>query len=276
MASAPEPAPDPRLQGRTAHYNRDEIVAQLEAFYEFLPHIPSSSVHRAPSGGWPSITAEALAARGIQKTTEVLDLLRHLPYVAGDQPWIAPEAYPCDYRKLGDHSTRDTPGWIDDVQQDAGNARTPDGSPGGTEKWPAWVVQLTTGTDREGNCYMLDTTDGTVNEYCVVGYMYEPTYNAGDPRDWRDRMCGAKTAVLADQIEDWRTEYRDMRFLGVPDVGDGGGYPSLYFRSKGDGPGSYNWEESQVRTVLSRRYFNQELTHITGVAVHLSQARLAR
>ncbi|KAI4600108.1 hypothetical protein KJ359_001210 [Pestalotiopsis sp. 9143b] len=245
MASAPEPAPDPRLQGRTARYDRDEIVAQLEAFYQFLPHIPLSSVHRAPPGGWPSIKAEALEARGIHKTPEALDLLRHLPYISGDQPWIAPEAYPCDYRILGEHSNHDTPGWVHDVRQDAGNVRLPDGSLGGTEKWPAWVVQLTTGTDREGSCYMLDTTDGTVTEYCVVGYTYEPTYDGGDPRAWRDRMCGDKTTILADQIKAWRTEYREMRYLGVPDVGDGSGYPSLYFLSRGDGPGSYNWEETQ-------------------------------
>ncbi|KAK6209362.1 hypothetical protein LQW54_006350 [Pestalotiopsis sp. IQ-011] len=254
MASVPEPAPDPRLQGRTARYDRDEIVAQLEAFYRFLPHIPPSSIHCAPSGGWPSITAEAIGARGIHKTPEALDLLRHLPYISGDQPWIAPEAYPCDYRILGERSTRDTPGWVHDVQQDAGNARLPDESPGGTEKWPAWVVQLTTGTDREGSCYMLDTTDGTVTEYCVVGYLYEPTYDGADPRAWRDRMCGDKTFILADQIKAWRTEYREMRYVGVPDVGDGSGYPSLYFRSRDDGPGSYNWEETQELQSIYRRH----------------------
>ncbi|KAH6658132.1 hypothetical protein BKA67DRAFT_656353 [Truncatella angustata] len=238
--------PDPRLGNKTACYDRSEIVSNLEAFYAFLPHVPSSAVCRAPPGGWPSITAEILREHGIHKTTAVVDLLRHLPYIDGIHPWIAPEAFPCDYRILGHEFGRETPGWVSDVQHGEGNVRLPDGSPGGTEKWPPWVVQLTTGTDREGSCYMLDTTDGTVTQYCVVGYLYEPTYDKEDPRAWRDRICGADTATLTDQVKYWRREYREMRLLGVPDGGDGNGYPSLYFRDEGDGPGSYGWEETEA------------------------------
>ncbi|ETS80488.1 hypothetical protein PFICI_08017 [Pestalotiopsis fici W106-1] len=255
MVSPAELSPDPRLRGKTGHYDRDEIASQLGAFYKFLPHIPLSSIHRAPPEGWPSITAEVLEKRGIHKTPEAVELLRHLPYIEGDHPWIAPEAFPCDYRILGGQvSSRDTPGWVQDVQQDSGNVTSPDGSPAGVEKWPPWVVQLTTGTDREGSCYMLDTTDGTVTKYCAVGYLYEPTYNEGDPRAWRDRLCGEDTVTLVDQVNTWRREYHQLRYLGIPDAGDGNGYPSLHFHREEDGPDSYDWKETEELRSIYRKH----------------------
>lgn len=72
------PLPDPRLGGKTAHYDRNEIIADLLSFYEFLPHISTSQIAKAPPGGWPKITASNLAVHGIYKTSEALELLRHL------------------------------------------------------------------------------------------------------------------------------------------------------------------------------------------------------
>lgn len=279
MTSPAELPPDPRLCGKTSHYNRSEIVDLLAALYDFLPQFSSGSVHRAPPDGWSCITAEILEKRGIHKTPKAVELLRHLPYIDGDHPWIAPEAFPCDYRILGSQaSARNTPGWVQDVQQDSGNVTAPDGSPAGVEKWPPSVIQLTAGTDREGSCYMLDTMDGTVTKYCVVGYLYEPTYDKGDPRAWRDRLCGEDTVTVADQVEKWRRAYHELRYLGVPDIGDGNGYPSLYFRGEEDGPDSYDWKETEVRVCLYPNTVTHslELTCFLGVAVNLSQSWLAR
>ncbi|TGJ81566.1 hypothetical protein E0Z10_g7209 [Xylaria hypoxylon] len=230
----PVPRPDPRLEGATSKYDRNDVVAQIESFYAFLPHIPTAAVHKAPAGGWQSITSET---RGLEnKTPEVVELLRRLPYIDGSvnkHPWIAHEAYPCDYRVLAreDISPRDTPGWVIDVRQDAGfvtdrgverKVRAEE------ETWPPWVVQLTTGTDREGQCLMLDTTDGTVTMYCVMRYLYEPTYSSDDPRAWRDRMCDYETRTLTDQLEEWRREYRNLFFVGLPNVNEGN-YVSLLY-----------------------------------------------
>ncbi|RYC55364.1 hypothetical protein CHU98_g10839 [Xylaria longipes] len=246
----PAPRPDPRLEGATSKYDRNDIIAQLESFYAFLPHIPTAAVHRAPAGGWPSITSET---QGLgDKTPEVIELLRRLPYIDGSgdrHPWIAPEAYPCDYRVLAreDLAPRNTPGWVFDVRHDAAFV-TDRGSEQRVrveeETWPPWVVQLTTGVDREGQCFMLDTTDGTVTMYCVMKCLYEPTYSSDDPRAWRDRLCDFETRTLADQLEEWRREYRNMVFLGLPNV-DRGDYPSLFFRTESDGPGSYHWQETE-------------------------------
>ncbi|KAI0124097.1 hypothetical protein BJ170DRAFT_638146 [Xylariales sp. AK1849] len=263
------PRPDPRLGGKTFEYNRDDVISQLESFYTFLPHIPTTAVHKAPVGGWPSITAGTLGLPN--KSPDVVELLRRLPYLdsGGDtHPWIAPEAFPCDYRVLAceDLSPRDTPGWVYDVRNDAGFATRPDYDDGEQapdeeggemspkeEIWPPWVVQLTAGTDREGECYMLDTTDGTVTRYCVSRYQYAPTYSREDPRAWRDRMCLLETRTLGEQLDEWRREYRDMAFLGLPNV-DGGDYPSLFFRREGDGPGSYQWHETEELRGIYREH----------------------
>ncbi|KAI0379781.1 hypothetical protein F5Y04DRAFT_114391 [Hypomontagnella monticulosa] len=283
--SPSNPAPDPRLGGKTSTYSRDEVVSQLESFFEFLPHLPTAAVHKAPAGGWPSITADTLGGHLCEKSPEVIELLRRLPYIDGisralghwcdTKPWIANEAYPCDYRLLprgtsGELTNRDLPGWVFNVRNDCGFAISPnygDGEGENTaaaeERWPPWVVQLTTGTDREGSCWMLDTSDGTVTRYCVMKYVYAPTYPKDDPRAWRDRMCDDETKPLKDWLDELRKEYSDMMYLGLPNVDSGGGYPSLYFRSPGDGPGSYQWKETEeLRNIYTENgwpgHYNKE------------------
>jgi hypothetical protein len=65
-------------------YDRDEVVAEVLSFYEFLTtlHLPEDCIKRPPGGEWPQITSERFAALG--KTDIVIDLLRHLPYIARD------------------------------------------------------------------------------------------------------------------------------------------------------------------------------------------------
>jgi hypothetical protein len=74
--------PDPRLENKIAHYNRDEIIGDIFSFYNFLPHISASNIARAPLDGWPEITASILAVHGIQKTAEAIELMRRLPYIS--------------------------------------------------------------------------------------------------------------------------------------------------------------------------------------------------
>lgn len=161
----PAPAPDPRLGDKLSAFHCNEVVSQLESFYDFLPHIPSTAVHKAPAGGWPSITAETLGANLGQKSAEVIELLRRLPYINGigrhgglctdSHPWIANEAYPCDYRAVaqsnsGELSDRDTPGWVFNVRGNCGLATSPfygdddddaaeerGGDEAREERWPA-------------------------------------------------------------------------------------------------------------------------------------------
>jgi hypothetical protein len=73
----------PRIEDAVPHYDRDEIVADLVCFYNFLPHVSTSTIQPAFLGGWPEITETSLAVHEVHKSPEVVDLLRHLPYISG-------------------------------------------------------------------------------------------------------------------------------------------------------------------------------------------------
>ena len=227
--------PDPRLNNKIAHYDRNEVIADMLSFYNFLPHISDSQIATAPPDGWPEITASSLAVHGIYKTPEALQLLRYLPYISCNQPWIMISAMACDYRRVTLSPTaREKPLWMYDVAE---------------KQWPAWVVQLTSGTDREGHRYMLDTTDGTITMYCTGGHFQYPlTYKPGDPRGWRDRECYPETVTLKDWLEKWREEYRQTTTLAVPEdsIYDGYGSRDPFFGGLEDKPGSYQFEEMDV------------------------------
>jgi hypothetical protein len=231
--------PDPRLKNKIAHYDRDEVVADILSFYNFLPHVSASNIARASPDGWPEITASSLAVHGIHKTPEAIELMRHLPYISYGQPWIMITAMVCDYRRVtvSPAAWREHPPWLHDVAE---------------KQWPAWVVQLTSGLDREGHRYMLDTTDGTITMYCIGGhFQYPPTYEPEDPRSWRDRECYPETVTLKDWLETYRGEYRQMEVVAVPNDPDPKGYgaPELLFHVKPLKPGSRDFREIEVSGV---------------------------
>ncbi|RWA10759.1 hypothetical protein EKO27_g4340 [Xylaria grammica] len=236
---------DPRL-GKPCSYDRDQIVSDLCAFYHFLPHIETRIVHSAPPDGWPQITSATLALHGIHKTAEAVDLLRHLPYLDGPRPWIAISAFACDYRIVGEQiDARTKPGWLYDAAE---------------EQWPPWVVQLTTGRDREGHCYVLDTTDGTIARHCASGIhsQYPPSYAPDDVRSWRDKLCDPELWTLCDLLDEWRGKYRRMEFLGVPqplsDSSNAPSLPDIYYRLPQDSPGDWCWEETEALREIYRQH----------------------
>jgi hypothetical protein len=91
---------EPRAEDAVSHYDRDETIASLNSFYHFLPHVSTSTIHTAPPGGWPEITEASLAVHKIHKSPEAIDLLRHLPYISGLEPWIMVTTLVCDYRRV--------------------------------------------------------------------------------------------------------------------------------------------------------------------------------
>jgi hypothetical protein len=64
-------------------YSRDEVVAEMTSFYEFLTtlHIPKVAIKYPPPGGWPHIGPNFLKT----KTETVNELLRFLPYIRRDE-----------------------------------------------------------------------------------------------------------------------------------------------------------------------------------------------
>ncbi|KAI1128606.1 hypothetical protein F5Y10DRAFT_172583 [Nemania abortiva] len=247
--AAPDPRdlpPDPRLQVPST-YQRDTIIQALTDLYERLPHIDPSDVHRAPAGGWPEITDQSIAARGLRKTAGAVDLLRHLPYITGPANcWVAPEACAVDYRAVvgtaaanGSGSGPNQP-WLWELSK-----------PGLREaRFPPWVVQLTTGNDAESACYMLDTMDGTVTKFVMTGPVYpDPPglYADGDPRAWRDKWCDDWTMPLEDLVREWLDKYRTMRFVGMPGKKS---WPGVLVHREREG--DFMWEETTaMREVYS-------------------------
>jgi hypothetical protein len=239
---------EPRTQDAFAHYNRNEIVADLFSFYTFLPHVSTSTIHSAPPGGWPEITEASLALHNIHKSPKAIDLLRHLPYISGKEPWILVTALVCDYRCVTiSPDAREKPGWLYNAA---------------SKQWPAWTVQLTDGTDREGHAYILDTTDGTVSRHCYTSYgRYPPSYSADDTRGWRDRYTDPETLTWREWLGYCRGEYVKMSVLTIPPDYGGYGAPDTKFGKIDAGTEDYNSEEMHVS------YYNTDFFKCTSVAL---------
>jgi hypothetical protein len=146
MASAEE---NSDVECSAPAYHQQEIVAGLTDFYHFLsslPYIDSSAVLTPPSTGWHNITRDQFSELG--KNDEVVDLLKHLPYIdlTGHQYVIAPDTYPTDYRGEG-------------FQHDVTKESIGRCMPLGDVDFPEWVINLTHGS-RDGIYVMLDTKDG--------------------------------------------------------------------------------------------------------------------
>ena len=116
-------------------YSRAEVVAAVQDFYELLiqlPYIDTNALSFAPMGGWSGVNAEVLRSRG--KTEEVIELLRHLPYLRHPAPgrrWmIGPDTIEIAYcdGELYDgilESIQPVPGhciWLTDVESRDGTS----------------------------------------------------------------------------------------------------------------------------------------------------------
>lgn len=65
-------------------YNRDEVVASVTKFYDFLTthlHFYPSELESPPPDGWSQITSSRFSCQ--RKSDTVINLLRHLPYLPG-------------------------------------------------------------------------------------------------------------------------------------------------------------------------------------------------
>ncbi|SMR47981.1 unnamed protein product [Zymoseptoria tritici ST99CH_3D1] len=64
-------------------YSREAVISAVRDYYTFLTkmYLDRSDIMEPPQGGWPEITRDSMRALG--KTDEVIELLRHLPYLDG-------------------------------------------------------------------------------------------------------------------------------------------------------------------------------------------------
>lgn len=69
-------------KGEATEVTPSEIAAEVLSYYEFLVgmYLPGSAIKRAPERGWPEITASTI--KSPHKTGEVVNILKHLPYLS--------------------------------------------------------------------------------------------------------------------------------------------------------------------------------------------------
>jgi hypothetical protein len=152
-------------------YTRDEIVAVLTDYYQYLSRInlSSESIIYPPRGGWPSITAESMGS--LNRTDEVIDLLKHLPYVSdkdGNEPSILPETNCVDYTSEPVQNA---------IQNNGGKWIVEPG-----ESIPLDCVCLAHGR-RHAYSVFLNLTHGTVIWYSNQGDQQNRDYDMGEVLD---------------------------------------------------------------------------------------------
>ncbi|KAH0278070.1 hypothetical protein KCU91_g2749, partial [Aureobasidium melanogenum] len=87
-------------------YSREATIAAFRDYYQFLTEmfLPENRVEEPPAEGWSSITKEKL--RLLDKDDEVVELMRHLPYISNDG-LLAPHAEIAHWPSLLDASAYD-------------------------------------------------------------------------------------------------------------------------------------------------------------------------
>ncbi|KAK3364596.1 hypothetical protein B0T25DRAFT_69661 [Lasiosphaeria hispida] len=202
-------------------YSRDVCVAAIRDYYQFLTklYLNPSDVISPPPEGWPSITASTLEE--LDKTEEVISLLRHLPYISEPPSYRSksqaiPYCYFADWQELA--------GQIRDGGTEAEGVRImtemflPD-----EDMVPPHVVGLTFG-GRDNTIFLLDTELGVV--YWVqcpadIGRHDEFWYERQVHDDAEDHAPENEAAwrgdspawPVADFFELLKDQYRKLRFL---------------------------------------------------------------
>ncbi|KAK3171999.1 hypothetical protein OEA41_004083 [Lepraria neglecta] len=229
-------------------YSRDEVVSELTSFYEFLVglHLPASVIKYPPPGGWPNITPERLASAvpAMKKNNDVLDLIRHIPFVRQEHCDESYEIYEkttaVDYNGVG---FRGAPVSGDPIEE--------------ITIVPAHVMTLaTTPGGREGYYFFIDTERGTIT---IMDFQQGPrptelTQGKGDhsEEEWRDHAAYSVKDFFEMLKEEFRslevipTEPNDVRMISRCNYYDMDRLKDVY-RTHGWGTNDYRKEECMKR-----------------------------
>jgi hypothetical protein len=197
-------------------YSRTECITAVLEYYEFLTklYLDESLVVKPPKGGWPSITKEAFG--DLDKTGEVIALLRQLPYISRERGDIegAPWCRFADWRLLGT--------LLGNGKQNAEDLKVTTEDPEICEQVPAHVIGLTHG-GRENPVFLLDTEQGVVHWYECPSEIYGTATQEqalGDPDDYAPEEEVAWRAECAswavkDFFQVLKDLYRDLKFVPI-------------------------------------------------------------
>ncbi|KAM7198912.1 hypothetical protein V8F20_005979 [Naviculisporaceae sp. PSN 640] len=187
-------------------YSVEATVAAVQDYFALLTdmYLSPTDVLTPPTGGWPASTINRLQCMG--KTTAVLDLLAHLPYIRGEEddgPQAGmPGCHLADWRHIAETTSS---GPDDDTGPNGHDLRECSEPVELVEREviPPYVVGLTYG-GRENPTFLLDTKRGIVHWYeCPDRIRYDHTLpravtDVDDPSDWDD---------LPEEEAEWRTEH---------------------------------------------------------------------
>jgi hypothetical protein len=200
-------------------YSREECIAAIRDYYDFLSkmYLDKSALREPPTGGWPSITSDSL--KELDKTDEVIALLRQLPYMPTstffniDEPHVIPYGRFEDWENMADSVKR--------------SVFTSDDLKLFTEEFytfiPPQVIGLVSGS-REHPVILLDTQLGVIywpecwggiredssgaHQICDDALDYAPDNEV----DWR--IDGGAWAI-SDFFEMLKQHFRDLHFIPI-------------------------------------------------------------
>ncbi|KAK1459890.1 hypothetical protein CMEL01_02889 [Colletotrichum melonis] len=202
-------------------YSRDEFIALIRNYYSFLMtmYLPEDAVIYPPVEGWPTISSENF--RDMNKTPEVISLLRHLPYIRVpstnplEQAQGAPWCYFADWQDVGALLERNL---------DGKSLKLISEGPDICDNVPAHVIGLTDG-GRENPIFLLDTELGVVYwPDCPGEISNNPSYNnvqifddpyewaPDDEADWRDN---ASRWTMKGFFEVLKDQFLNLNFIAT-------------------------------------------------------------
>ncbi|KAF2833422.1 hypothetical protein CC86DRAFT_441937 [Ophiobolus disseminans] len=171
---------------------RNELVTIISDYYVFLTkfYIPPSAIKYPPPGGWPNITAET--TKDLGKSELVIDLIKHLPYIASamaskherahdihyksevvDYSILMPENFTIERITDGEESLQE---WWDEMEEDKDEdeEESDDEDANHEDNW--WngdnpdhfqmtnMIVLAQGTESGGRHLILDVFKGNIYE----------------------------------------------------------------------------------------------------------------
>ncbi|KAL8705756.1 MAG: hypothetical protein Q9201_001151 [Fulgogasparrea decipioides] len=179
--------------------NLTSAFKTLYSFLSHLPHIPPSVLSfPTPNGGWPNIPVQTLVEDKC-KTREVIELLRHLPYLSrrdddGGGWMLGPDTVSMDF-SAGEL----WPEWIEEVQE-----------------VPAWCVWVARREGRGGGWILADARSGTLTQYTPLEDHLTIPYAQYETLAPQDRWMAHPTMDAMAFVQLWIKRFEKLVWMPVP------------------------------------------------------------
>lgn len=196
-------------------YSREECIAEIRDYYYFLTkmYLEESDVEEPPESGWPNITTEAM--HGLGKTDEVVQLLRHLPYIrSGERAQGGPWVEFANWNDMaGEHGIAS--------EEEGESARVCSEPPEYVDSIPPQVVSLTSNESDLGGIFLLDTERGIVHWYGCYGELKNSEDAIEDdpyewaPEDEAEWRAEAPAWAVPDFFQLLKDQFRKLEFVPI-------------------------------------------------------------